>query len=249
LRKVENVLGQLNFESKDKIEIAIERIRTFYREPYYVGISGGKDSDVIYKLMQLSGVKFDIHHQHTTIDAPQTIRYLRDKFTGINIDYPQKSIWKLIVENGTPPTRLMRYCCRELKEYGGEGRFKVLGVRWSESSKRKNNRRLIETCIKQDTRTLNPIIDWTDSDVWEFHRIYNLSHNPLYDIGYCRVGCIMCPQKGKKAMLEDAKRFPAYYKQYIRTFKKMLEVRQAKGLETTWKTSEDVMNWWLDICK
>lgn len=243
------MIYQIDFEGNDKIQTAIERIQTFYTEPYYVGISGGKDSDVIVKLLELSGCKYELHHQHTGLDAPQTVRYIRKQYPGTVIDYPKKTIWQLIIENGTPPTRRMRYCCRELKEYGGEGRFKALGIRWQESSKRKNNRKMIELCYKNMTKTLNPIIDWTEQEIWEFHKIYKIPHNPLYDMGYSRVGCIMCPQKGKKAMLQDAKMFPKYYEQYLRTFDKMLKARQNKGLKTTWKNSKDVMEWWLNICK
>jgi phosphoadenosine phosphosulfate reductase len=237
----------MNF--KDKEEIAIARIQDFYCETYYEGLSGGKDSDVVDHLLIRSGKKFERHHQHTTLDAPQTVRYIRQKYPDIEIDYPEKSIWRLIVENGTPPTKLMRYCCRELKEYGGEGRFKVLGIRAQESAKRKKNRRRIEICYKNDTRTLNPIIDWSDRDVWEYIKKYGLTYNPLYCMGCKRVGCIMCPQKSRKGMEWDAKMFPKYYQQFLRTFQRMLDERHRKGLETTWQTSEEVMEWWLKICE
>lgn len=247
LIQVKCVIGQLNIEGKTKVETAIERIKYYGREVYYVAISGGKDSDVLVKLFQLSEVEFELHHQHTTIDAPQTVTYIKEHYPTTIIDYPKKSIWQLIADQGVPPTRLMRYCCKELKEYGGEGRFKALGVRWSESSKRKNNRKMIEFCYKKDTRTLNPIVDWSDSEIWEFHKQYNLPHNPLYDLGAKRVGCIGCPQKGRKGMEADFKMFPKYRDNYIRAFTKMLATRDRKGLKTTWKTSEDVMEWWLKI--
>lgn len=242
------MLNQLNIEGKNKVQVAIERIKMFEPvEGYYVAISGGKDSDVIKALCDIAGVKYELHHQHTTVDAPETVRYIRETYPNCIIDYPEKTMWQLIVEQGFPPTRKMRYCCKVLKEYGGEGRRKILGVRWEESSNRKNKRRLTEMCLKNDTFTLNPIIDWSDNEVWEFHRVFNLPHNPLYDEGWERVGCIMCPQKGKKAMLEDAKRFPKYYENYLRTFDKMLKLRLEKGLKTTWRTAEEVMEWWLNI--
>jgi len=243
------MIGQLNFEGKNKVETAIERIQFYAKETYYVAISGGKDSDVLVKLFELSGVNYELHHQHTTIDAPQTVKYIKEHYPKVIIDYPKLSIWQLIAKNGTPPTRLMRYCCRELKEYGGEGRFKALGVRWSESSKRKNNRKMIEVCYKNDTRTLNPIVDWSDKEIWEFHKQYNLPHNELYDQGAKRVGCIGCPQKGRKAMELDFKTFPKYRDNYIRAFTKMLANRECKGLKTTWKDAEEVMAWWLKICE
>ena len=243
------MINQLNFEGKNKVEIAIDRLKQFEpkNEPYYVAISGGKDSDTIVKLCELAGVKHELYHQHTTADAPETVRYIRKIYPSCNIDYPNKSIWQLIEEQGVPPTRLMRYCCKVLKEYGGEGRTKVLGVRWSESTGRKNNRRLTEMCYKNHTTTVNPIIDWTESEVWEFHSLYKLEHNPLYDMGCKRIGCVGCPQKGKKGMLEDFKRFPKYKENYLRAFKRMLKVRKEKGLETTWKNEEEVFNWWINL--
>lgn len=160
------MINQINFEGKNKVDIAIERLKAFEpKEGYYVAISGGKDSDVIVKLCELANVKYDLHHQHTTLDAPQTVYYIRDTYPNCEIDYPETSAWKLIEKQGVPPTRLMRYCCKILKEYGGEGRTKVLGVRWAESTGRKNNRRMTEMCYKNHTVTVNPIIDWSEAEV------------------------------------------------------------------------------------
>ena len=113
------MINQINFEGKNKVDIAIERLKAFEpKEGYYVAISGGKDSDVIVKLCELANVKYDLHHQHTTLDAPQTVYYIRDTYPNCEIDYPETSAWKLIEKQGVPPTRLMRYCCKILKEYG-----------------------------------------------------------------------------------------------------------------------------------
>ena len=112
------MINQLDLEGKSKIDIAIERLKMFEPkdESYYVAISGGKDSDVIVKLCELANVKYELHHQHTTADAPQTVRYIRETYPNTIIDYPKTSIWKLIEKQGVPPTRLMRYCCKVLKE-------------------------------------------------------------------------------------------------------------------------------------
>ena len=42
------------------------------------------------------------------------------------------------------------------------------------------NRRLVEHCYRTTTTMINPIIDWTDSDVWEFLKHYGCKSNPLY---------------------------------------------------------------------
>ena len=87
-------------------------------EPYYLCYSGGKDSDVILALAKLAGVNFEAVHNLTTVDAPETVQYVKSQ-PDVRIDYPETTMWKLIVEKRMPPTRLVRYCCEELKERGG----------------------------------------------------------------------------------------------------------------------------------
>ena len=55
------------------------------------------------------------------------------------IHYPAQSMWQLIVAYKTPPTRVMRYCCADLKENTGMGEKLVTGVRKAESRNRKEN--------------------------------------------------------------------------------------------------------------
>ena len=112
--------------------------------------SGGKDSSVLkhiaMKAKEQYGLQFSVQHNHTTVDAPETVYFVREEkqkyeAMGIayNILYPKKSMWQLIVDHCTLPTRLMRYCCAELKEYSGHGEKLVTGVRKSESRNRKKN--------------------------------------------------------------------------------------------------------------
>ena len=105
-----------------------------------VSDSGGKDSSVLkhiaMKAHEKYGFQFSIRHNHTTVDAPETVNYVKEekkRFEGMGIQYvisyPQKSMWQLIVENVAPPTRLWRYCCEELKERSGEpGERLITGV-------------------------------------------------------------------------------------------------------------------------
>ena len=141
-----------------KEKMAIERFKAFepQGEPYYVCYSDGKDSDVIRILAELSGVKYELHHNLTTVDAPETIAYIKttpnvsiDK--AVDKDGKHITMWNLIVKEGIPPTRLMRYCCEELKERGGKGRIQVTGVRISESTQRKKNGGLVKILGKPKT--------------------------------------------------------------------------------------------------
>lgn len=128
---------------KELEKVAIERLKAFQPEDgYYLAYSGGKDSDAIKILAQLAGVKFEAVHNLTTVDAPETVNYIKSQ-PDVRISHPEKTMWRLIVENGVPPTRLARYCCAELKERNGKGKIKVTGVRWSESVRRKNSSAVI----------------------------------------------------------------------------------------------------------
>ena len=232
----------------DKAEIAVKRLKYFEPpEGYYLAFSGGKDSVVIYDLAVKAGVKFDPHYSVTGVDPPELVKFIRQQYPDVKRHRPEMTMWQLIVENGMPPTRLARYCCRVLKETGGAGRLVVTGIRAAESNKRAG-RRMVEGCLKDKSRRfLHPIIDWDDSDVWQYIRENNIPYCSLYDEGFKRLGCIMCPIQGTKGMLRDAERWPRYYKLYLMAFSKMLEYRKKNGKEfkSNWQTAEDVMYWWI----
>jgi phosphoadenosine phosphosulfate reductase len=194
----------------------------------------------------MAGVKFDAHFNLTTVDPPELVRFVKQNYPNVQIHRPEKTMWKLIETNG-PPSRIFRFCCRELKETGGAGRVVVTGVRWQESTKRAK-RRMIETCYQDSTKQFfNPIIDWDVSEVWEFLNDQGISHCSLYDEGFSRIGCIGCPMSGVKGFKRDFERWPKYHAAYLRAFARMLKGRLERG--NPWRgkpetTAEQVMAWW-----
>ena len=178
-------------------------------------------------------------------------------------------MWKLIVKNKMPPTRIARYCCKELKERGGQNRFVVTGVRWEESVNRRKrasfetltkdtkkrvmlnvdneeNRRQIERCITQGKIVLNPIIDWSTDDVWEFLEHYGCKSNPLYQCGFHRIGCIGCPMASSQEKAFEFERYPKFKVNYIKAFDRMIATRKEQDMPVDlWRTGEDVFNRWV----
>ena len=106
-------------------------------------------------------------------------------------------------------------------------------------------RRLFESCELKGKRICNPIVDWTDRDIWDYIRSERLPMNPLYDMGFFRVGCIGCPMAGKRRWMEFSI-FPTYKQAYMRAFGRMLDVIHAEGIPTKWKTAGDVFSWWME---
>lgn len=183
------------------------------------------------------------------------------------------SMWSLIPEKLIPPTRIVRYCCSTLKETGCANRYIATGVRWDESTSRLKReefeklgqtqkekekftkimlmedndarRRMSELCMQQKKMIVNPIIDWTHSDIWGYINSEKIETCELYQCGYDRVGCIGCVMAGKKRYKEFAD-FPEYKKLYIHAFERMLQERTRRGKENTWKTGEEVFNWWME---
>lgn len=267
------MLEQINIYGKNKVQVAIKRLQMFEPpEGYYLAFSGGKDSCTIKALADMAEVKYDAHYNLTSVDPPELVQFIKT-FTDVSIDIPrdkdgkQITMWNLIPKKRMPPTRIVKYCCQELKEHGGEGRFTVTGVRHAESSRRKNgragleietgkskrilsdpdnpeNEELVRICPAKGKHILNPIIDWSTDEVWEFIRGYNVPYCKLYDTGYKRLGCIGCPMSGHSK--EELNKFPKYRQAYLKAFERMLIVRKEKGLETEWKSAEDVMSWWLE---
>ena len=158
------------------------------------------------------------------------------------------TMWNLIPKKTMPPTRMVRYCCQYLKEDGGEGRDKITGVRWDESNRRKKNRAGLEVdtsnrkgwqsdrnkldpdnmdedmvryCMNSKGFILNPIIDWTDDEVWEFIHRYNIPYCELYDQGFKRLGCIGCPTSAHRK--EELDRYPKFKQAYLRAFDRMIQ--------------------------
>ena len=109
---------------------------------------------------------------------------------------------------------------------------------------------IVSTARKQKTILVNPIYDWSDAEVWEYIHENNIAYNELYDMGYSRVGCILCPLANKREKQRDILTFPAYKERYIKAFEKMLEVRKARGKDDgnggAWKDAESVFKWWIE---
>lgn len=256
----------------DKEQTAMERLwlasdmsLRLYHRPLLLTDSGGKDSAVICKLAENAGIPFEIVHSHTTADAPETVYHVRKrakeyelKGVSYTVHYPTykgkpTSMWKLIPIKLMPPTRTVRYCCAVLKETTGRDRFIATGVRWEESTARKNNRssleiihadrkktlllnndndedrRLFETCTLKGKRVCNPIIDWQETDVWDYLTEQHVECNPLYCEGSRRVGCVGCPLATRVTRNKEFARWPKFRQMYISAFDRMLAARQRRG--------------------
>ena len=144
--------------------MASEMSLRLYGRPLVVTDSGGKDSAVCREIVRRARIPFEIHHNLTTADEPQTIYYVRDIFRKLELEgitccvnYPiykgqRVTMWSLIPMKKFPPTRLQRYCCQICKENSCQDRFITTGVRWAESAKRKTSRGVFENFVSDPSK-------------------------------------------------------------------------------------------------
>lgn len=138
-------------KAEQTLRLAAEMSEYYYHQPLIICYSGGKDSDVMLSIAKncLRPEQIEVVNAHTTVDAPETVYHIRSVFKELKSQgiktyiYMPKykgestSMWKIIVDKGMPPTRIVRYCCEILKETTTPNRMAAVGVRADESTARR----------------------------------------------------------------------------------------------------------------
>lgn len=198
-----------------------------------LGFSGGKDSQVCYDLCKRADITFRAVFNHC-FESATTLKFIRDYYPDVEWRREVKTgflsnVWQR--HGGMLPTAEAAYCCEDYKHNSKYvDNAAIIGIRRAESSKRagrtvlgtknkttlKRNRELIgnyfaEHCIASGAPSeiqLHPIVDWSDSDVWEYIKRHNIPINAEYK-EQKRVGCLVCPKadmnKNYKALLKFPK--------------------------------------------
>lgn len=264
LMKASPVLREKMKRSVELIKKA-EKLSLMYDDAngFFLAFSGGKDSQALYHITQLAGVKFKAHFSPTTVDPPQLIKFIKHNYPDCEFGKVSKNIYDMAVEKQILPTMRVRWCCAEYKEMAGAGKVTLIGIRHAESARRaKRNEVEISNrkfsgdfeqftewqaekikkkyknlnqdqfsydkeqtvrCISgKDSILVSPIIDWTESDVWEFlNNVCEVPHCELYDMGHHRIGCILCPMSNYKQKLKECRDFPYVKAKWIEAIKKI----------------------------
>lgn len=138
-----------------------ERLAMHYdpQDGYFLAFSGGKDSQALYHMAQLAGVRFQAHMNLTSVDPPEVIRFVRRQYPDVQMTKPKDSIYNIAVQRQILPTMRVRWCCAEYKETAGAGRVTLIGIRHQESSRRAK-RNEVEISSRKFSGTLDGLDEY-----------------------------------------------------------------------------------------
>lgn len=219
----------------------------------YVGMSGGKDSITTAKLMELSGLPYQLYHNFTGIDAPEIIRFIRKNYPDCIFLKPSLTFWHMITTKN-PPANFSRWCCTELKKRSGWKipiHDRVMGIRAEESTRRKtyNPINLIPAnkSGRPEQTQFYPILDWNEADIWDFIADQKLAYPSLYDEGFSRIGCVVCPyHSSKNGHGHDLyrERWPKYFEVFERQCAAWFKKRKNQGKDLYFDTPQEFISEW-----
>lgn len=125
------VLSKASKPLARKIEYSIDLIRK--SEPlalrldpvngFYNTFSGGKDSQVLYYLVKLAGVKHKTHMNLTSVDPPEVIRFVRTQYPDVEMIKPRMSIYDMAKrkKNSTYQTIALVLCHLQRNGWSWDG--------------------------------------------------------------------------------------------------------------------------------
>lgn len=232
---------------------------------FSLAFSGGKDSQCIYHVAQLAGVRFRAHMNLTSVDPPEVIRFVKRCYPDVELIKPKMSIYEMAKKKHILPTRRFRWCCREFKEMSGAGKVTLIGVRKQESARRAKREEIstnikgkrveetfdqwseheeqMVTCVGgKDKILVSPIIYWTDRDVWEFLNANGIPHCELYDNGRSRIGCLCCPMSNYKQKLRDMREYPHVKRGWLKAIQWLIDNGYVNH---NFSDAETGFRWWI----
>lgn len=193
--------------------------RNEYRNlPVYVSFSGGKDSLVVLDLTKssLKQREFKAFFLNTGIEFPETVEFARNFCREMKVPLEEMSsgsaFWEQVEKFG-PPAKDFRWCCKvcklasagDVEAEKGMHSFPekeaatsiayltIDGKRKHESFSRARIAASETNPFVPAQLNIFPIRDWRALEVWLYIHWRGLSYNPLYDTGFERVGCWLCP--------------------------------------------------------
>jgi len=176
------------------------RLNEKNRSTVNVSFSGGKDSTAVLELAKKAGVT-SAFFIDTGLEFPETLEFVKKQ--GVTMVPPGGDFWSAVRKAG-PPAKDNRWCCKLLKFSPLKQYLETIGPcltvqgnRWYESWNRSGIDITTQNPANPLQLNLSPIRHWRALEVFLYLWWRNIPYSSLYDRGFERIGCYLCP-----AMLE-----------------------------------------------
>jgi phosphoadenosine phosphosulfate reductase len=128
---------------------------------FWLGFSGGKDSQALIHMAQLAGIKFKARFSPTSVDPPELIKFIRKNYPEVQFLPLETSIYKEFMERKCLPSMKIRWCCSVFKENKAPNKVTLVGVRHAESARRAR-RKSVEVSGHKFSGNLDEFSKWSD---------------------------------------------------------------------------------------
>jgi len=206
-RAVEKANSEIFYDFKVRQAKTIVRIANeIFSGNLAVAFSGGKDSLVMLHIVLRENPDIPVVYNNTTVEFPETLQYVRKlhKEWGFDLHVTKCEVpfLKAVRTRGWA-THEDRWCCKPYKDRPARKflmengiHAEITGTTRTESIYRRSLKAFKWPKKEPQMIRINPIYDWNYWEVWRYIKENNLPYNPLYDMGYRRIGCWCCPING-----------------------------------------------------
>lgn len=198
-----------DLESKNAQEILQWGLRTFSNKVSLASSFGAEDVVLIDMLTKIDPKPriFTLDTGRISQETYDVMEAIREKY-GINFEifFPKTEAAEEMIEKHGPnlfykSINLRKLCCqvrkieplsRALKELSAW----ITGLRREQSVTRSD----VKKVEKDETNGLikiNPLVDWSEEEVWNYIKKNNVPYNALHDKGYPSIGCEPCTRAVK----------------------------------------------------
>jgi phosphoadenosine phosphosulfate reductase len=176
--------------AEDVLAYAVER----FHPRLTMACSFQKEESVLVHMLSTIAPEARIFTIDTGVLFPQTLqtwKAFEDRF-GVQVE----------VFDATSPGRpwTLENCCGQAKVDALERALDgveawITGIRREQASTRSASTKL-ERDERRGIWKVNPLVDWTEKDLWRYIYKHDLPYNPLHDEGYASIGCAPCTRPG-----------------------------------------------------
>jgi FAD synthetase len=209
-------LPSFKLKLKASIECIETALKRYDTNQLCISFNGGKDCCVVFYLFYAVclrvGARFPlkvllIHIRHQFDEMNVFVQEVIKRFYG-------EQILEFIVFDESSNSKTLKDCLIEMRMTHSIVKGILMGTRRTDSSyfKTMNSFALTDGDWPKYMR-INPILDWTYSEIWYFIRLLKLPYCSLYDRGYTSVDSTLNTVPNQDLLKEDGTYLPAYWLQ------------------------------------